>query len=129
MGERTTTLFCAQERSGTGTEVWHTSRHVCRHALKTSTGVCEHKFMHSCRLPPGQGGGVGGGGGGGGAHGQLAAVAMMYFLVLSVSNFAKTSEIDGSGGAAGPVVLSLSFSACHAIAGSALMAWCRLKAV
>jgi hypothetical protein len=79
--------------------------------------------MHSCRIPPGQGGGVGGGGGGGGAHGQLAAVSSMYFLALIVSNVSKTSEIDGYGGDAGPVALSPSLSACHASVGSALMAW------
>ena len=78
--------------------------------------------MHSCRLPPGQGGGVGGGGGGGGEYGQLAAVSWMYSLVLFVSNVAKTSELDGYGGAAGSDALSPNLNACHALAGSALMA-------
>jgi hypothetical protein len=51
--------------------------------------------MHSCRLPPGQGGGVGGGGGGGGVHGQLAMVDSMYSMVLFTIKMLKASLIDG----------------------------------
>jgi hypothetical protein len=51
--------------------------------------------MHSCRLPPGQGGGVGGGGGSGGTHGQLSMLASMYLRVLFAINMLKASVIDG----------------------------------
>ena len=68
----------------------------------------------TCRLPPGQGGGVGGGGG---AHGQLALDSVRNQFVAFAINVSKTSVKDGNG----PLASAFSLNARQAAGGKAFM--------